>query len=109
MSLLRRKKWSPYLVGAAIGVLSWFAFATADRQLGITTAFEYTAALAEKAAAPAYSKENVYFIEKQKEKSRLRGVTPDLKKVPWQPNAKEMANHIAWTATAEMVRRAVAR
>jgi putative membrane protein len=39
----------------------------------------------------------------------LLGVSPKLTKVPWQPNAKEMANHLAWTAGAEMVHRAVAR
>jgi uncharacterized protein len=44
-NLFRQKTWSPYLVGAGIGVLSWFAFATAERPLGITTAFENTAAL----------------------------------------------------------------
>jgi uncharacterized membrane protein YedE/YeeE len=45
MSVLKQKSWSPYLVGAAIGILSWFAFASADHPLGITTAFENTAAL----------------------------------------------------------------
>ena len=49
---LSLKHWSPYLVGAGIGVLSWFSFATADKPIGITTAFESTAALAESAAAP---------------------------------------------------------
>lgn len=39
----------------------------------------------------------------------LLGVSPNLKKVPWQPNAKEMANHVVWTAAAEMVHRAVGR
>lgn len=39
----------------------------------------------------------------------LLGLSPGLKKVPWQPNAKEMTNHIAWTAAAEMVHRASAR
>lgn len=42
---LRAKSWSPYAVGVGIGLLSLFAFATADRGLGITTPFEYTAAL----------------------------------------------------------------
>jgi uncharacterized protein len=37
--------WSPYAAGAGLGVLSWIAFATADRGLGITSAFETTAAL----------------------------------------------------------------
>ena len=39
----------------------------------------------------------------------LLGVSPTLRKVPWQPNAKEMANHVVWTAAAEMVHRAVGR
>ena len=52
MNPFRMKSWSPYLVGAGIGVLSWLTFATADKPIGITTAFEYSAALAEKAAAP---------------------------------------------------------
>lgn len=67
MNPLRRSSWSPYVVGAAIGVLSWFAFATADRQIGITTAFEYTAALTEKAVAPKAAGENSYYTEKDKE------------------------------------------
>lgn len=49
---MRRAAWSPYLVGAALGVLSWLAFLTADRGLGITTAFESTAALAVRAVVP---------------------------------------------------------
>jgi uncharacterized protein len=45
MRAVRAKSWSPYAVGVGIGVLSWFAFATADHGLGITTAFEYSAGL----------------------------------------------------------------
>ena len=52
MNPLRMKVWSPYLVGAGIGVLSWLTFATVNRPIGITTAFEYSAALTEQAAAP---------------------------------------------------------
>ena len=52
MNPLRMKAWSPYLVGAGIGMLSWLTFATANKPIGITTAFEYTAALTEHAAAP---------------------------------------------------------
>jgi uncharacterized protein len=43
------KYWSPYIAGAGIGLLSCFAFATADHSIGVTTAFEHTAAIAEKA------------------------------------------------------------
>ena len=46
------KSWPPYAVGVGIGLLSWFAFATADKPLGISTAFENTAALTEKAVVP---------------------------------------------------------
>jgi uncharacterized protein len=45
-SVWRRRSWHPYAVGAALGVLSWIAFATADRALGITTPFEHAASLA---------------------------------------------------------------
>ncbi len=39
----------------------------------------------------------------------LLGVSPTLRRIPWQPSAKEMGNHLAWTATAEMVHRGAAR
>ena len=35
--LLRRERWNPYAVGAAIGVLSWLVFALVDKPLGVTT------------------------------------------------------------------------
>jgi hypothetical protein len=49
---LTKKSWSPYVVGAGIGVLSWLAFWTADHPLGISTAFETSAALVARAATP---------------------------------------------------------
>ena len=64
---IRRQSWSPYVVGALIGVLSWFAFATADKPIGITTAFEHTAALTEKAVVPSLEQKNEYFSAKQAE------------------------------------------
>lgn len=48
---LTAKSWSPYVVGAGIGILSWIVFYTANTALGITTAFENTSALAAKAVA----------------------------------------------------------
>jgi uncharacterized membrane protein YedE/YeeE len=60
----RAKSWSPYVVGALLGVLSCFAFVTVDRGLGITTPFEHTAAIAERAAFPALAAEHDYFLEK---------------------------------------------
>ena len=61
---LAMKSWPPYAVGIGIGVFSWIAFATADQPLGITTAFEHTAALAEKAAVPETEQSNSYFAAK---------------------------------------------
>jgi hypothetical protein len=37
----------------------------------------------------------------------LLGISPPLRKIPWQPSAKELGNHIAWTAAAELVHRLV--
>lgn len=61
---LTMKSWSPYLVGALIGVLSWFTFATAKHPLGITTAFETTAAIAQQQLVPAMTESNSFFTEK---------------------------------------------
>lgn len=66
MNSLTRRSWSPYVVGALIGMLSWFSFATVDKPLGITTAFEYTAALGIKAAAPTVETTNSYFTSPEK-------------------------------------------
>ncbi|MBJ6801674.1 DUF1440 domain-containing protein [Geomonas propionica] len=35
----------------------------------------------------------------------LLGVSPTLRHIPWQPSAKELGNHVAWTAAAELVHR----
>ncbi|MDW7774065.1 MAG: YeeE/YedE thiosulfate transporter family protein [Desulfobulbaceae bacterium] len=45
MNIFRRKKWSPYAVGAAIGGLETLAMLTAKRPLGITTPFEEAAVM----------------------------------------------------------------
>ena len=39
------RSWPAYTVGAGIGVLSWFAFATTDNHLAITLQYEHLAAL----------------------------------------------------------------
>jgi uncharacterized protein len=72
MNLFRRKSWSPYAVGAGIGILSWFAFATAHQPVGITTAFENVAALAVKGAAPDAEPVNVYNADAAKENRSLK-------------------------------------
>lgn len=60
-TIFRRPSWSPYATGVLIGVLSWFAFATADRGIGITTAFEYTAALIDRQIFSGAAMNNSYY------------------------------------------------
>jgi hypothetical protein len=66
VSFLSMRSWSPWVVGAAIGMLSWFSFATVDKPIGITTAFEYTAALATRAVAPTTAQTNPYYSAPEK-------------------------------------------
>ena len=61
MRYLRMKRWSPYLVGALIGVLSWFAFYSVDRPIGVSTAISRTAGMIAGAVAPDHVARNAYF------------------------------------------------
>jgi uncharacterized membrane protein YedE/YeeE len=55
------KSWSPYVVGIGIGILSWFAFASADKHLAITLQYEHIAAFAQTTIAPQIEQTNNYF------------------------------------------------
>ncbi|MCE9561278.1 MAG: YeeE/YedE family protein [Planctomycetes bacterium] len=61
---LTMQAWSPYVVGVGVGVLSWFTFATADNPLGVSTAFETSAALGLEEAVPQAEQTNEYFAKK---------------------------------------------
>jgi uncharacterized protein len=56
---------SPYVAGAGIGVLSWIAFLTAKRPIGVSTAFESTAAALEQKLAPQATGVNAYLMERE--------------------------------------------
>lgn len=45
---LRAARWSPYAVGAGIGVLSWVTFLLLDKGIGCSTAFAQTAGMIER-------------------------------------------------------------
>ncbi len=60
MQILKRAFWSPYAAGAAIGVLSWFAFLTAGRPLGISSAFVRLVAWIEGLFVPAHVESTPY-------------------------------------------------
>ena len=59
-NLIRRPRWSPTLVGAGIGVLSWITFLAMDKQLGVSTTFVRAAAALERSVAPEHVAANSY-------------------------------------------------
>ena len=48
MEWLSMKLWSPYVVGAGIGMLSWFTFLLSDKYIGCSTAFTRTSGMIER-------------------------------------------------------------
>lgn len=62
-SLLRRPRWSPYLVGAGIGVLSWITFAVMGQALGTSTSFPRVAGATESLVAPDHVAANPYYTK----------------------------------------------
>jgi uncharacterized protein len=63
MHYLQMKSWSPYVVGALIGVLSWFAFVSVDRPIGVSTAIAKTAGMVERTVAGEHVAANAYFTK----------------------------------------------
>jgi len=62
-SWLKRPQWPPYLAGAGIGILSWLAFLTADKPIGVSTAIAKTMGMAESCLLPAHVSANAYFTK----------------------------------------------
>ena len=63
MSLIRNPRWSPYLVGAAIGVLSWITFATMGKALGTSTTMVRAAGAIEATVAEQHVRDNAYYTK----------------------------------------------
>lgn len=62
-SLLKRTRWSPYLVGAGIGVLSWITFATMGKALGTSTTMVRAAGAMERVVAPEHVDQTAYLVK----------------------------------------------
>lgn len=60
-TILQLPRWSPYAVGAAIGVLSWVTFAWLGKPLGTSTSVVAAAGAIERTFAPEHVAENPYF------------------------------------------------
>ena len=63
MEFLTQIRWSPYWVGAGIGVLSWFMFLILKKPLGCSTAFARSSGMIASLFAKQKIKDNVYFKE----------------------------------------------
>jgi len=59
--LLFRARWSPYLVGALIGVLSWVTFLTMDKALGASTTLVRAAGMITGAISEDAVRDNAYY------------------------------------------------
>ncbi|TVQ59772.1 MAG: hypothetical protein EA379_10000 [Phycisphaerales bacterium] len=58
---LRIPRWSPYVVGAGIGMLSWATFLFMDKALGASTSFVQASGAALSVVAPEHVKANPYY------------------------------------------------
>lgn len=65
MTAMTQHAWSPYVIGAGLGALEWFTFATADKGLGVTTPFETAAVLVQQQLAPERSRVNRFIKDRE--------------------------------------------
>lgn len=63
LKLLKQSRWSPYLVGTGIGVLSWVTFGIMHKALGASTSFVALAGAIESAVAPEHVQNNAYYTK----------------------------------------------
>ncbi len=61
MSVWAMRRWSPYVVGFFIGVLSWLAFLLSDKPIGVSSAYAKTSGMIEtKIRGPAVKEMEYY-------------------------------------------------
>ncbi len=65
---LRQPRWSPYLVGAGIGVLSWCTFYFMGKALGTSTSFVGAAGAGLCSIAPDHVAQNAYILKEYGQK-----------------------------------------
>ncbi|MCU0688558.1 MAG: YeeE/YedE family protein [Phycisphaerales bacterium] len=63
VGLFRQARWSPYLVGTGIGVLSWCTFYFMGKALGTSTSFVGAAGAGLCAVAPEQFSQNTYLLK----------------------------------------------
>jgi hypothetical protein len=65
MNIFKKNQWSPYVAGALIGMVSWFAVLTAGKYLGVSTTFVRTIGMIESLFAPEHVATLPYFIKEK--------------------------------------------
>jgi hypothetical protein len=60
---LTMKRWSPYVVGVGIGVLSWITFAVMGKALGTSTTMVRAAGAMERVVAPDRVADSAYYAK----------------------------------------------
>jgi len=63
MELIAMERWSPYVVGIGIGVLTWITFLLSDKPIGCSTAFARSAGLLERLFRGNKVNEKPYYRE----------------------------------------------
>ncbi len=63
MSWITEARWSPYIVGAAIGILSWLTLLISNKPIGCSTTFARGAGMLEKLFRGKKVEEKLYFQE----------------------------------------------
>jgi uncharacterized membrane protein YedE/YeeE len=61
MDWLTMERWSPYVVGAGIGILSWLSFLLLNKPIGCSTAFTRTAGMIERLFTGDRVREKPYY------------------------------------------------
>jgi uncharacterized membrane protein YedE/YeeE len=61
MEWLMMERWSPYVVGIGIGLLSWVTFLLSDKPIGCSTAFSRTSGMIERLFRGARVEEKAYY------------------------------------------------
>ena len=65
MNIFTKPQWSPYVAGALIGMVSWFAVLTAGKYLGVSTTFVRTIGMIESIFAPERVATLPYFVKEK--------------------------------------------
>ena len=60
---LTKDRWSPYIVGALIGVLAWIVFGAMGQTIGVTSSFVHAVAYIEYWITPSHMEQLNYFKE----------------------------------------------